>query len=95
MKIGIVIALLAALAGPASAQDQPANPGRSGDQDRPGTVERVETPQGTVTVIRPAPLAEPTVRPQVNFDPTPPPPQTPFLSNQLGNECWHRPCSDR
>jgi hypothetical protein len=101
MKIAIAVAVLVvlagALAGPALAQTT--NQGRA---DTQGQVERVETPQGTVTIMRPAPLAQPATpgppaapTPNINFDPVPPPPATPFLGNQTGNECWQRPCVDR
>ena len=71
--IGIAAALLIAIVGPAQAQDQP------------GNVERVETPQGAVTIVRPTRRAQPaTPAPQVNPDPLPPPPATPFLTDQDG-----------
>jgi hypothetical protein len=73
--IGIVAALLATLARPAWAQEQ-----------QEGNVERVETPQGVVTIVRPTPRAQPYIRgPQVNPDPVPPPPATPFLTEQTGS----------
>ena len=68
----LTAALAGGLAGPALAQDQ-------------GNVERVETPQGAVTIVRPTPRAQPaTPAPQVNPDPVPPPPATPFLTDQDG-----------
>jgi hypothetical protein len=61
-----------AVARPALARDQ-------------GNVERVETPQGAVTIVRPTPRAQPaTPAPQVRPDPVPPPPATPFLTDQDG-----------
>jgi hypothetical protein len=93
MMIKIVIAALTALASPALAQDQPGNRGQPGNQEQPGSVERIETPQGTLTIVRPRPRAQPSVpRSHVNPDPVPPPPQTQFLTDQLGMECWRRPC---
>ena len=99
MMTRIVAAVLAALACPALAQDQPGNRNQPNSQDQPGgqrppgNVERIETPQGTVTIIRPPPLAQPAApRPRVNPDPVPPPLSTPFLGDQLGNECWRRAC---
>jgi hypothetical protein len=71
MKAIAAAAVLAALAAPALAQDQS------------GNVERVETPQGTVTIVRPTPRAQPaTPAPYVNPDPVPPPPVTPFPTDQ-------------
>lgn len=68
----LIAALAGGLVGPALAQDQ-------------GNVERVETPQGAVTIVRPTPRAQPaTPAPQVNPDPIPPPPATPFLTDQDG-----------
>jgi len=62
----IAAVLLAVLAAPALAQ-------------APSQVERVETPEGAVTVIRPPPRAQQaTPPPMVNPDPVPPPPATPF-----------------
>ena len=105
MRTRIVVAVLAALAWPALAQNQTGNQDQSGNQEqaspqdqpggqtRPGTVERIETPQGTVTIVRPPPRAQPAApRPRVNPDPVPPSPATPFLGEQLGNECWRRNC---
>jgi hypothetical protein len=67
----IAAMLLAVVAAPALAQSPPS------------TTEQVETPQGTVTIVRPPPRAQPyTPGPQVNPDPVPPPPQTPFLTDQ-------------
>ena len=94
-----IMVVLALLIGPALAQDQPGNQGESGTQGRTGTqgqiesqgrppnVERIETPQGTITVVRPTPRAQPaaprpTLRTRVNPDPVPPPPGTPFLGDQ-------------
>jgi hypothetical protein len=75
IAIGIVAALLATLAGPTWAQDR-----------QEGNVERVETPQGVVTIVRPTPRAQPYIRgTQVNPDPMPPPPATPFLTDQNGS----------
>ena len=88
-----VIALLVAFAWPALAQDQPGNQDQPHNQDPSVYVERIETPQGTVTVLRPRPHAQPSMpRPHVNPDPVPPLPQTPFLADQLGTECWRHPC---
>jgi hypothetical protein len=99
LKIGlkIALALLAALAAPVLAQaqggnrdqpptqEQPVTPAQPGNQGQPANVERIDSPQGTVTVVRPPPLAQPaTPRPRVNPDPVPPPPGTPFLTDQLG-----------
>jgi hypothetical protein len=73
----LVAAALVALAGPAFAQDQQ------------GNVERVETPEGTVTVVRPTPRAQPAApEPRVNPDPIPPPPVTPFPTDQDGRSPW-------
>jgi hypothetical protein len=70
--------VLAVLAAPALAQDQQ------------GNVERIETPQGTVTVVRPTPRAQPaTPAPYVNPDPVPPPPVTPFPSDQDGSSQYN------
>jgi hypothetical protein len=76
---------LAVLVGPALAQDQTGNQqDRPGNPEPPANVERIETPQGTVTVVRPTPLPQPPPRPRINPDPVPPPPGTPFLTDQLG-----------
>jgi hypothetical protein len=77
MKAIAAAALLAVFAGPALAQDQP------------GNVERVETPQGAVTVVRPTPRPQPaTPAPYVNPDPVPPPPVTPFPTDQDGTRMY-------
>ena len=89
----IVVGVLALLIGPALAQDQTGNQGQTGTQGQAETqgrpnVERIETPQGTVTVVRPTPRGQPgtpqpsTARPRVNPDPVPPRPGTPFLGDQ-------------
>jgi hypothetical protein len=95
----IVVGALALLVGPALAQDQPGNqsgqtgdPGQAEIQVRPSNVERIETPQGAVTVVRPTPRAQPAApqpmlrtpapRARVNPDPVPPRPGTPFLGDQ-------------
>ena len=99
MMTRIVVAVLAALAWPALAQDQPVSQDRPDGQDQPGgqrrsgNVERIETPDGAVTVVRPTPRSQPPApRPRVNPDPVPPSPPTPFRRDQLGNECWKRSC---
>jgi hypothetical protein len=93
MTIGSAIAVLAALAAPAWAQEQPPEPG---NREPSGYVERVDTPEGTVTIVRPGPHPQPSPRRAVvNPDPVPPPPQTRFLTDQVGTECRsRRRCSE-
>src|SRR5260221_13004926 len=67
---GIMIAMRAALRGASLAALLAAGTAPALAQDQPGNIERVETPQGTVTIVRPTPRAQSaTPAPQVNPDP--------------------------